>query len=89
MIDGVIEPLHRGQPVHYQPPAWPNHGRAGQIDVSAKASLVIIEGVGAARRELTALLDAAVWVQSDFRDAERRATLRNGGDAAAMERTRA
>ena len=42
----------------------------------------------AARRESTALLDAAVWVQSDFREAERRATLRSGGDAAAIEQTR-
>jgi hypothetical protein len=49
---------------------------------------VIIKGVGAARREVTHLLDAAVWVQSDFREAERRAALRNGGDAAAMELTR-
>jgi hypothetical protein len=88
MIQGVLDPLHRGQAVHYQPPAWPSHGRAGHIDVSAKASLVIIEGVGAARRELTALLDAAVWVQSDFGEAERRAALRHGGDAAAMEQTR-
>ena len=88
MIQGVLDPLHRGQEVRYQPPAWSSHGRAGHIDVSANASLVIIEGVGAARRELTALLDAAVWVQSDFREAERRATLRNGGDAAAMELTR-
>jgi len=88
MIDGVLEPLHRGQSVHYQPPAWASHGRAGQIDASANASVVIIEGVGAARREVTHLLDAAVWVQSDFREAERRAALRNGGDAAAMELTR-
>jgi hypothetical protein len=88
MIQGVLDPLHRGQAVHYQPPAWPSRGRAGHIDVSAKASLVIVEGVGAARREVTDLLDAAVWVQSDFREAERRATLRNGGDAAAMEQTR-
>src|SRR5260370_13534581 len=72
MIDGVLDPLHRGQPVHYQPPAWPSHGRAGHIEVSAMASLVIIEGVGAARRELTALLDAAGWGQSDFREAEGR-----------------
>jgi hypothetical protein len=48
MIDGVLETLHRGQSVHYQPPAWASRGRAGQIDVSAKASVVIIEGVGAA-----------------------------------------
>ena len=88
MIQGVLDPLHRGQAVHYQPPASSSHGRAGHIDVSANASLVLIEGVGAARRELTALLDAAVWVQSDFREAERRATLRNAGNAAAMEQTR-
>jgi hypothetical protein len=88
MINGVLEPLHRGQSVHYQPPAWANRGRAGHIDVSAKASLVIIEGVGAARREVTHLIDAAVWVHSDSGEAERRATLRNGGDAAAMEQTR-
>ena len=50
--------------------------------------MVIIEGVGAARREVSRLLDAVVWVQSDFREAERRATLRNCGDTAAMERTR-
>ena len=60
----------------------------GTFDVSANSSLVIIEGVGAARRELTTLLDAAVWVQSDFREAQRRATLRNAGDTAAMEQTR-
>jgi hypothetical protein len=88
MVQGVLDPLHRGQAVHYQPPTWPSHGRAGQIDVSANASLVIVEGVGAARRELIDLQDAAVWVQSDFREAERRATLRNCGDTAAMEQTR-
>ena len=32
--------------MHYQPPAWASHGRAGQIDASANASVVIIEGVG-------------------------------------------
>ncbi|HLZ25982.1 MAG TPA: hypothetical protein VKV73_01520 [Chloroflexota bacterium] len=88
LIGGVLEPLHRGQAVHYQPPAWASRGRSGQIDVSANASLVIIEGVGAARREVTHLLDAAVWVQSDSREAERRAARRNGGDAAAAAQTR-
>jgi hypothetical protein len=38
--------------------------------VSAKASVVIVEGVGAARQELTHLLDAAVWMQSDFGEAK-------------------
>ncbi len=88
MIDGVLEPLHRGQSVHYQPPAWPSHGRAGQIDVSATASVVIIEGVGAGRRELNHLLDAMVWLQSDDGEAERRGMLRGGSDAATRERWR-
>jgi hypothetical protein len=85
MIDGVLGPLHRGRSLHYQPPAWANRCRAGHIDVSARASVVIIEGVGAARREVTHLLDAAVWVQSDFSEAERRAILRGGADAPARE----
>ena len=70
MIDGVLERLHCGQSVHYQPPAWASRGRAGHIEVSAKASVVIVEGVGAARQELTHLLDAAVWMQSDFGEAK-------------------
>jgi uridine kinase len=70
MIDGVLERLHWGQSVHYQPPAWASRGRAGHIEVSAKASVVIVEGVGAARQELTHLLDAAVWMQSDFGEAK-------------------
>ena len=72
--------------MHYQPPAWAIRGRTGHIDVSANASVVIIEGVGAARREVTHLLDAVVWVQSDFAEAKRRAILRDGGDAPARER---
>jgi hypothetical protein len=85
MIDGVLGPLHRGQAVHYQPPAWASRGRTGQIDVSAEASVVIIEGVGAARREITHLLDAALWVQSDVDEAERRGLLRDGDDAATRQ----
>jgi hypothetical protein len=86
MLDGVLEPLHRGESVHYQPPAWPSHGRAGQIDVSAEASVVIVEGVGSARRELSHLLDAAVWVQSDFDEAKRRGILRDRDHGGATER---
>ena len=83
MVEGVLAPLHRGESVHYQPPAWTRNGREGHVDVSAAAPLVIIEGVGAARREVTHLIDAAVWVQSDWVEAERRGLLRDGGDAEA------
>src|SRR4051794_25310071 len=85
MIDGVLEPLHHGHSVHFQPRAWPSHGRAGNIDVLAEVPVMIIEGVGAGRRELTHLLDAVVWVQSDAVEAERRGMLRHAGDASARE----
>jgi hypothetical protein len=89
MISGVLEPLHRGELVHYRPPAWERHGRAGHVDVSPQAPLVIIEGVGASRRELSHLIDIAVWVQSDWLEAERRGLIRDGGDAEALEGWRA
>jgi hypothetical protein len=77
MIDGVLQPLHAGQGVHYQPPAWRRNGRDGHIDVAADASTVIIEGVGVSRRGLAALLDVMVWVQSDFGEARRRGIRRD------------
>jgi hypothetical protein len=52
--------------------------------------LVIVEGVGAGRRELAHLLAAVVWVQSDRAEAERRGIARdvasgvNGGREAAI-----
>lgn len=79
MTAGVLEPLHRGESVHYQPPAWAPRDRTGHIDVAADAPLVVIEGVGASRRELVPLIDAAIWVQSDFVEAERRGIIRDGG----------
>lgn len=82
MIAGVLEPLHRRESVHYQPPAWAPRNRSGHIDVSAAAPLVIIEGVGASRREVVPLIDAATWVQSDFVEAERRGIVRDGDDEA-------
>ncbi len=62
---GVLEPLWRGQAVAFRPPAWEERDRPGAIEVAPDASLVIVEGVGAGRRETADLLDAVVWVQSD------------------------
>jgi hypothetical protein len=84
MISGVLEPLLRGEAAHYQPPAWAARGRTGHLDVPADAPMVVIEGVGASRRELAHLIDAAIWVQSDFVEAERRGILRDGGDEEAV-----
>lgn len=45
--------------------------------------MLILEGVGAARWELTYALDAVVWVQSDIEQAKTRGIARDGGDAEA------
>ena len=62
---GVLEPARRGQPVAYRPPKWDEHGRTGAIEVPAGSRVLIVEGVGATRRTLAPVLDAAVWVQAD------------------------
>jgi len=79
MASGILEPLWRGEDVDYRPPAWDARGRGGSIVVPASAALVVVEGVGAARRSLAPLLDGAVWVQSDFDEAHRRGIARDSG----------
>lgn len=74
---GVLEPLKRGEPVRFRPPAWDLHGRDGLIDVPAGLDLVLIEGVGAAQGAVADLLDATVWVQADQTLAERRGIARD------------
>jgi hypothetical protein len=84
MITGVLEPVRRGEAVSFRPPAWQERSRAGAVHVPAGCSLVIVEGVGAARRELMPFVDAVVWVQSDMAEAKRRCIDRDGGDEAAV-----
>ena len=78
LIDGILMPVHQGQPVAFRPPSWAEHGRGGSIDVPADCPLLIIEGVGAGRREAAHLIDALIWVQSDQAEAERRSLARVG-----------
>ena len=78
LIDGVLLPARAGQPVTFRPPRWDQRQRPGAIKVPAGCPLLIIEGVGAARRETARLIDAAIWVQSDEREAERRSLARVG-----------
>lgn len=80
---GVLAPARRGESVAFRPPAWDARGREGAIVVPAATRLVLVEGVGASRRSLLPLIDAAVWVQSDEVEARRRGVARDGGDAAA------
>jgi uridine kinase len=76
MRAGVLQPLHRGKAVRYRPPGWEARGRAGAIVVPADARLVIVEGVGAGRRELSDLVDAVIWVQTDLEISEQRDAVR-------------
>jgi hypothetical protein len=71
-------PARQGRLVSYRPPRWAEHGREGSIDIAADSPLLLIEGDGAGRRDVADLIDALIWVQSDEREAERRALARIG-----------
>lgn len=71
LSEQVLVPLRRGQSVTFRPPGWTRRGRPGAIEVAAGLDLVVVEGVGASRLEVADLLDASIWVQSDYATAER------------------
>jgi hypothetical protein len=79
---GILAPLRAGEDVAYRPPAWDERGRDGAITASAASPLVIVEGVGIGRRELSAYVDALLWVQTDADEARLRGLARDGADAA-------
>lgn len=71
----VLAPLHGpsgNDGINVRPPAWDRQGRAGSIEVPAGTDIVLVEGTGAAQREVADLLDAVVWVQADWTESERR-----------------
>jgi hypothetical protein len=72
LTEQILRPVRRGQAVTFRPPAWAAHDRPGSIDVPARVSTLIVEGVGVARRELADLTDASVWVQSKLAVLDRR-----------------
>lgn len=72
LVDGVLNPARDGRAVRFRPPAWDERRRPGAIEVPAGTRWLFVEGVGASRRELADLLDAALWVQSDHQVAEQR-----------------
>ncbi|GAA1657068.1 uridine kinase family protein [Actinoplanes couchii] len=90
MIDGILTPYRQGRDVRFQPPGWAPRGRTGHLEVPASTRTVIIEGVGASRRELVPFLDVSIWIQSDYAQAEerglRRDMDRNGFDLAEAQR---
>jgi hypothetical protein len=91
LVDGILTPARGGEAVDFQPPRWTEHGRGGSINVPAGCRLLIIEGVGAGRREAAHLVDVLVWVQSDQDEARRRSLARVGqpGGPASVDDLRA
>lgn len=65
IITQVIEPVRRGESVHYRPPGWVLKDRPGAVTIEADRCLLIVEGVGSSQHGLTDAIDAAIWVQSD------------------------
>jgi hypothetical protein len=51
MSTGVLGPLCRGEAVNFRPPAWEERSRPGAVQVPGGCSLVLVEGVGAGRRD--------------------------------------
>jgi pantothenate kinase len=76
LAEGVLRPYRSGRAVSYRPPQWDRHGRTGSIDVPASCPLLLVEGVGSGRRELSDLLDAVIWVQTDAAELHRRNAVR-------------
>jgi uridine kinase len=85
MAENVLRPLHRGEAVEFQPPAWIEHHRPGAIRVPAGTEIVWVEGTGILREELAGWIDASIWLQGDLDEQERRLAARDG-DSAAQQR---
>lgn len=77
LADDVLRPVRDGHALDYRPPQWEARGREGSIVVPAGTELLVIEGTGASHREHSELIDATVWVQSDFALAEERGIARD------------
>jgi uridine kinase len=64
LVDGVLEPLWRGEQSHYQRMEWhkgvPILGEWITVDVP---KTLVIEGVSSARRAIASQLDLAIWVE--------------------------
>lgn len=82
LADHVLRPLRQGRGVSFRPPSWEQRGRDGQVAVPAGLELVLVEGTGASQREHADLIDATVWVQADFAQAERRGIERDIAEGA-------
>lgn len=77
LLRQLLTELHEAGAAQLVPPQWPARGREGAVDIPAGTSMVVVEGTGAALRDVADLLDVVVWVQSDFAESERRGIARD------------
>jgi energy-coupling factor transporter ATP-binding protein EcfA2 len=65
LVDHVLVPLRQGRtPIAYRPESWIQRNREGAITIPSDATVVLVEGVGAARQKVRSMLDAVVWVHA-------------------------
>jgi len=70
--EGVLLPARGLAEVAYRPPAWVARDRDGAVRVPTGTRVVLVEGVGATRRELADQLDVRVWLDTDAATTARR-----------------
>ncbi|MGW1539592.1 uridine kinase family protein [Streptomyces sp. NPDC002309] len=73
----VIEPLARGESAHYTPYDWRTR-EFGPPRPLPPAPVVLVEGVGAGRRDLRPSLAHLLWLEFPHEDAWARGQLRDG-----------
>ena len=81
LVENVLAPLHRGEPVTFRPAAWAEHDRPGAIQVASGLDVVWIEGTGIIREQCAPWIDASIWIQGDLDEQERRLVARDGDSA--------
>jgi energy-coupling factor transporter ATP-binding protein EcfA2 len=72
LVSGVLGPVRQGLAVSYRPPAWDARGRPGSVSVPTGCRLLVVEGVGAGRRELAPFMDGIIWVETESSVTRRR-----------------
>jgi len=81
LVENILDPLHQHRaPVGYRPDAWTHRKVSGDLRVPEDASVVFIEGVGSARRELRPWLTGIVWVHISLEVGRRRVATKGSAE---------
>ena len=87
VIENLFKPFLASQSIRYRPESWDDWNRGeGAIEIPVGCPALILEGVGAGKRELDAFVHKSVWIQSDFDLAKTRGLAREGESEAGWNR---